>query len=66
MEYIDDIEALARNRPVYSIFRGKQLIGYAATIQEADAICEKNHSLTWDKMKNINNKTRVELLTIND
>lgn len=48
------------------LYKDNRVIGYTHSINEAEAICNKNETIQWDYVKHIEKINGLEMLTIHD
>lgn len=53
-------------RAIGLLYKDNHLIGYTHSINEAEAICEKDPTIQWDYAKRIEKINGLEMLTIHD
>lgn len=60
MDYYFDIRAVGL------LYKDNRLIGYTHSINEAEAICEKDATIQWDYAKHIKKINGLKMLTVHD
>lgn len=60
MDYYFDIRAVGL------LYKDNRLIGYTHSINEAEAICEKDATIQWDYAKDIKKINGLKMLTVHD
>ena len=53
-------------RGVCLLYKDNRVVGYTHTINEAEAICDKDATIQWDYAKRIEKINGLEMLTIHD